>query len=107
MTLERVLCTEMLAAESAVVAPGGEVERLQVVFGPGVVPEGAPADGAGEEGCPPLVGLYQLPHILGRQLGQRVACACAQRKRRRMRHRQESALATVHQENIADSDNIL
>ncbi len=44
VTLERVLGAEMLAAEAAVVSARGEVQRLQVELGAGVVPEGSVAD---------------------------------------------------------------
>jgi len=67
VTLERVFGAEMLAAEAAVVSARGEVEGLQVELGAGVVPEGAPANGAGEEGRP-VLRLHLLPHVLGRQL---------------------------------------
>jgi len=41
--------------------------------GSATLPEGAAADGAGEEGCTALpLRLHLLPHILGRQFGQRV-----------------------------------
>jgi hypothetical protein len=40
--------------------------------GSATLPEGAAADGAGEEGRTALLGLDLLPHILGRQLRQRV-----------------------------------
>ena len=72
VTLERVLGAEMLAAEAAVVSARGEVQSLQVELGACVVAEGAAAYGAGEEGRAALLGLDLLPHILGRQLRQRV-----------------------------------
>jgi hypothetical protein len=72
VTLERVLGAEMLAAEAAVVSARGKVQSLQVELGAGVVAEGAAADGAGEEGSAALLWLHLLPHVLGRQLRQRV-----------------------------------